>query len=412
MSFQKIKITDCCKIVSGSTPRRNVPEYWNGNILWVTPKDISKLTSPYLHDTPEKISQKGYDSCSTVLLPKGSVLLSSRAPIGHIAIACREMCTNQGFKSLVPLKNIDSLYLYYCIKSMKDKIVALGTGSTFKEISKEVLSLIKIPLPPLDIQKKIAAVLDKADRLRQLRKQAMEKLDKLAESVFLDMFGDPVTNPKGWEIKKLQDISEIVSGVTKGKKYNGKELINIPYMRVANVQDGFLDLSEIKTISVTFIEAIKYKLKYGDILLTEGGDPDKLGRGCVWRNEIEECIYQNHIFRVRVNKNIVLPEFLSSLVGSNYGKKYFLRESKQTTGIATINSRQLKKFPVLIPKLDLQKKFQFIYNKIRTDSQIFLKSFNRFNNLFNSLLQRAFKGELEFNDEYFDKLEKEKQEVI
>ncbi|MGE5340320.1 MAG: restriction endonuclease subunit S [Candidatus Omnitrophota bacterium] len=306
-----------------------------------------------------------------------------------------------------PILHLEYL-MYFLNYSDLSKYV---TGTTRGKLTKSALDSIPIPLPPLSVQKRIAAVLDKADRLRRLRKAAIEKLDQLTQSVFLDIFGDPVTNPKGWETVKLADISSIVSGVTKGKKNNGRELINLPYMRVANVQDGYLDLSEIKTIDVTAIDANKYKLEFGDILLTEGGDPDKLGRGEIWRDEIDNCIYQNHIFRVRADGNLILPEYLNSLIGSYYGKKYFLRESKQTTGIATINSRQLKEFPVLLPGIELQKEFKHIVNNIRIQMGRFSRSLNCFNILFNSLLQRAFKGELSFNDHYFQQLEKETGDI-
>ncbi len=124
--------------------------------------------------------------------------------------------------------------------------------------------------------------------------------EDLLRSVFLEMFGDPVTNPKGWEEAALTDVAEIVSGVTKGRKLGGKQTVFAPYLRVANVQDGYLNLSEIKEIEVLPTDIEKYRLLDGDILLTEGGDPDKLGRGTVWREHIEGCIHQNHIFRVRI----------------------------------------------------------------------------------------------------------------
>jgi type I restriction enzyme S subunit len=111
-----VPLGECCRIVSGSTPKRNKAEYWDGDIPWVTPKDLSKLDSPILKDAPEKITQAGYTSCSTTLMPEGSILFSSRAPIGHVAIAGRAMCTNQGFKSLVPGDKVHSPYLYWCMR--------------------------------------------------------------------------------------------------------------------------------------------------------------------------------------------------------------------------------------------------------------------------------------------------------
>ena len=133
-----VALKDCCTVVGGATPKREVGENWGNDVPWVTPKDLSKLSGPYLDDAPEYISSTGFESCATYLLPEKSILLTSRAPIGNVAIAKREMCTNQGFKSLVPGDKVNHLYLYYCIKYLSPKLQSLGNGATFK------LSLIHI----------------------------------------------------------------------------------------------------------------------------------------------------------------------------------------------------------------------------------------------------------------------------
>jgi type I restriction enzyme S subunit len=209
------------------------------------------------------------------------------------------------------------------------------------------------------------------------------------------MFGDGLNNGcSKFKTAPLSSVSEIVSGVTKGKKYNGKSLIEIPYMRVANVKDGHFDLSEIKTIEVTQEEINNYRLGYGDILLTEGGDPDKLGRGAIWEDEINPCIHQNHIFRVRINTNAMNRVYLNYLIGSAYGKKYFLKAAKQTTGIASINSTQLKAFPVVIPPIQHQNKFASVVEKVEATKVKYRESLSELEALYGSLSQRAFRGDL------------------
>lgn len=256
------------------------------------------------------------------------------------------------------------------------------------------LEQINIPLPPLSEQKRIAAILDKADAIRRKRQQAVKLTEELLRSVFLDMFGDPVTNPKGWKEARLEDVAEIVSGVTKGRKLDGKQTIMAPYLRVANVQDGYLDLNEIKEIEVLPSDVAKYRLEVGDVLLTEGGDPDKLGRGSVWYGQVTDCIHQNHIFRVRSKTDKLMPDFLSMLIGSERGKRYFLRAAKQTTGIASINSTQLKNFPILMPTPALQQQFaQTVTNSQKLQQQL-SDAANTSDSLFTSLLQRAFRGQL------------------
>ncbi|HHQ4768002.1 TPA: restriction endonuclease subunit S, partial [Aeromonas veronii] len=198
--------------------------------------------------------------------------------------------------------------------------------------------------------------------------------------------------PKGWEEKTLKDIAVIRSGVTKGKVVSEADAVTLPYMRVANVQDGYLDLSSIQEITVSKNDAEKCKLQIGDILLTEGGDPDKLGRGHVWNGEIDNCIHQNHIFSVRIkNAEYVRPAFLSAVIASQRGKRYFLRVGKQTTGIATINKSVLSDFIPFIPPIDDQDKYLNIVKKV--NGMVSNKK-NEDVLLFNSLSQKAFSGQL------------------
>lgn len=153
-----------------------------------------------------------------------------------------------------------------------------------------------------------------------------------------------------WEKKPLASVAHIQTGIAKGAK-KLKNLVELPYLRVANVQDGHLDLSHIKTIEIDSAQIERYRLQVGDVLLTEGGDFDKLGRGAVWKGEIDKCVHQNHIFVARPKPEVLLSDFLTLLTGSHYGKAYFRKCSKQSTNLASINSTQLKAFPVLLPSL-------------------------------------------------------------
>lgn len=159
--------------------------------------------------------------------------------------------------------------------------------------------------------------------------------------------------PQGWELVSLSDVATVQTGLAKGKVVNGVTL-ELPYLRVANVQDGHLDLREIKTITVSPGDVQRFSLQPGDVLFTEGGDFDKLGRGTVWRGEISECLHQNHVFAVRPSRSKLLPEFLAAIASSSHGRRYFQLSSKQSTNLASINSTQLKEFPVPLPSFDVQ----------------------------------------------------------
>lgn len=303
-----------------------------------------------------------------------------------------------GTTELIPMlpdaKRLDRKYLAYYLKSTRfvEWISNQTAGAKMPRVAMDTFWNHEIPLPPLAEQKRIAAILDKADAIRRKRQQAIQLADDFLRSVFLDMFGDPVTNPKGWEEVLLKDIADIRSGVTKGKKINIDTSITLPYMRVANVQDGYLDLSDIQEITVSQVDAEKYQLAKGDLLLTEGGDPDKLGRGYIWNSEIPNCIHQNHIFSVRINdQNLIRPEFLSALISSQRGKQYFLKVGKQTTGIATINKTVLSEFKPFIPSV---KKQETYLNMIQKHKTILNKYASNNLPLFNSLSKKAFSGKL------------------
>lgn len=270
-----------------------------------------------------------------------------------------------------------------------------GSTARRRSLPKDVFLDMPVPLPPIEEQRRIAGVLVAGDALRVNRLDALRKLDTLAQAVFIDMFGDPLTNPRGWRADRvLADVADVRSGITKGRRVTSTELREVPFLAVVNVQDGFIVLDPLKTIDATAVEVERYSLETGDILLTEGGDPDKLGRGAVWGGEVVPCLHQNHVFRVRVTSQSLLPEYLSWLLGSQRGKRYFLRMAKQTTGIASINMSQLKAFPVLEPPIKLQKEFVRRIEAVAGSKAQTMRSRDMIDDLLVALQQRAFRGEL------------------
>lgn len=318
-----------------------------------------------------------------------------RPYLAKVALPDFEGVCSTDILPILPGPKLDRRYLAHYL--LTPGMVALAsdraTGANLPRLSPRVLLGFPIPLPPIEEQRRIAAILDKAEELRTKRRAALALLDQLPQAIFLDMFGDPSTNPKGWpKTTKLVQASDLVSGITKGRKVNGKSLREVPYLAVVNVQDRHLNLETVKTIEATEDEIERYRLRPGDLLLTEGGDPDKLGRGTLWNAEIPEAIHQNHIFRVRLTSPDVTPLYISSLIGSSYGKAYFLRQAKQTTGIATINMGQLKAFPLLLPPLELQHRFAARVEAIHRAKAAHQSAFAELDALFASLQGKLFSG--------------------
>ena len=261
---------------------------------------------------------------------------------------------------LRPTAALDRRYLAYFLRCATTvaRISGRTAGARMPRADMAFVLDLEIPLPPLAEQRRIVDLLSRAEGIVRLRREAQAKAQAIIPALFLDMFGDPAANPKGWPMAPLSDVSEVISGVAKGRRLSRDEAVELPYMRVANVKDGHLDLSEVKHIAIKRHEVDKLLIRPGDLLMTEGGDPDKLGRAALWRGEIAQCVHQNHVFKVRSNRKRVLPEYLRSLAGSAYGRAYFLSVAKKTTGIASINKTQLSAFPVVLPPLAEQVRFK------------------------------------------------------
>lgn len=264
-----------------------------------------------------------------------------------------------------------------------------GTTLRRRTLPRGVFEAMPVPLPPLPEQRRIAAILDEADALRVRAGGVLSLQAELAEASFrrLEMSLSGVTVPLG-------EIAEVSSGITKGRRAPTEPLTSTPYMTVANVQDRRLDLGTVKTIDVSARERDRYRLVKGDLLLTEGGDPDKLGRGAVWDSELPISIHQNHVFRVRLQSSEHSPDWLNWEVGSAYGKKYFLRAAKQTTGIATINASQLRAFPVRLPTKPAVERFLTDLREVKRLSCEAARRVTQLDELFASLQHRAFRGKL------------------
>ncbi len=207
-----MKIKDFATVVSGATPKTNVDDNWGDEYLWITPAEIDGKVK-YIDDTERKLSEKGVKSASLNLLPKGTVLLSSRAPIGKVAIANVDMYCNQGFKNLIcNIKLAEPEYIYYWLSTNTEYLNSLGRGATFKEISKSIVEEIDIPLQSIENQKKIVQTLDLAQSLIDKRKKQIEACDELIKSRFVEMFGDPITNSKKLPLITLGEACNMKAG--------------------------------------------------------------------------------------------------------------------------------------------------------------------------------------------------------
>lgn len=388
-----VRLGDVCKVVSGSTPKRKIAEYWDGTIPWVTPKEISRLPSRFLWESAEKITEAGFRSCSTAILPVDSLLLSSRAPIGLLAINKIPVCTNQGFKSLIPGKDVHVEYLYYVLKANVSSLQAKGNGTTFKELAKPAIKNFEIPLPPFEDQIRIAHLLGKVEGLIALRKQHLQQLDDLLESVFLEMFGDPVRNEMGWDVVPFHKIGQFVSGGTPSKSREDYWRGDFPWvspkdMKISKIADAEDHISES-----VFEETSLKSIAPGHLLIVV--------RGMILAhsfplaiNTVEIAINQD-MKAIKPNEGINVDYLLHCLVSL---KRQILKLiSTAGHGTRKFDSIAMQRLFIPQPSELLQNEFGIIAEKIERIKSRYQQSLSDLETLYSALSQKAFKGELDLS---------------
>ena len=238
-----------------------------------------------------------------------------------------------------------------------NRAVEISVGSLSPTINWKTMAVQEFALPPKDEQEKLVRLFIASDEVTESYRDATLAIEAARQAFLSYSFPeDPLSNniAPSTSVRRLDELAEIRTGLALGKKHGGADLVSRPYLRVANVLDGALDLREMKTVEVRTDELERYELREGDVLMTEGGDFDKLGRGTVWRGRVEGCLHQNHVFAVRSNESLLLPAYLAAIARSPYGKRYFLSCAKKTSNLASINKKQLSGFPVLWVPLDVQ----------------------------------------------------------
>ena len=352
------RLPEVAQIIMGQSPPGDTyNETGNGLPFFQGKAEFGKV-SP----TPRK-----WCSAPNKIAEAGDILMSVRAPVGPTNLAAERCCIGRGLAAIrADATKLDADYLRFFLRYKEPHLAGMGQGSTFAAIGRAEIASLRITVPPLPEQLRIVDILSRAEGIVRLRREAEKKAAELIPALFLELFGDPATNPKGWTEHQLGDIAAVVSGVTKGRKFGNKKTVVVPYLRVANVQDGHIDLTEVKTIEVLPKEVEQLSLQRGDIVLTEGGDFDKLGRGAMCEFDIPNCIHQNHVFRVRLTLSTALPEFFVTYLQASKARDYFLRCAKRTTNLASINMTQLRKLPVVLPPLEAQHKFVENFNAIHS----------------------------------------------
>jgi type I restriction enzyme, S subunit len=392
MAFHYKKLGELVTIIGGGTPDRNKPHFWNGDINWISVKD---LVGDTISSSLETITTEGLEKSSAKLIPKGNIILPTRMALGKVAINQIDVAINQDLKALIIKDNsqLDLYYLFYFLKSKSNFIESKGKGATVKGITVNLISNLEVPILPLTLQKKIASVLRKAQALINKRKAQIEALDQLTQSVFLEMFGDPVKNSLGFKTEPLHELCVHIFGGGTPSKSNPEYYIgNIPWVTPKDMKDIVINDS-IDHINEDAIANSSAKLIPPNSLLMVIRSGILKKKLPIAINTREVTVNQDMKAFV-VDKNKITVEYL--LYFFEFYQKVLLNRVRSVTA-DNLDFQQIKEILVPVPPINKQKEFSNIFYKVLAEKNKCLQQLNELENNFNSLMQRAFKGEL-FND--------------
>lgn len=383
----KYKLGDICEIVSGSTPKTGIDEYWDGNIKWITPAEIDDDTY-IITDSVRKITEMAVKKTGLSSFPKGTVVLSSRAPIGKVAIAGCEMYCNQGFKNLICSEKINNKYLYWFLKCNTVFLNSLGRGATFKEISKRIVSEIEINVPDKEKQEEAVRTLEKTSEIIALRKQKLAALDTLIKARFVELFGDPASNPNKWPETTIgEECFYIKDGPHKSLSDIGKENGGHPFISVRNIVNHEIDFSTARYISDEDYENAIKKChpEKGDMLYSKGGTT---GIAKLIDVDVEFANWV-HVAVLKFHKDKLNGLFFENMLNSDY---CYDQSQRLTKGIANrdLVLSAMAQIKMYRPPMNLQIQFADFVKQVNKSKVKAQKALDETQKLFDSLMQQYF----------------------
>lgn len=433
------KLGSISNIISGGTPRTTVEEYYkDGNVSWITPADLSNYNEKYIYEGRRNITQLGLDNSSAKLLPKDSILLSSRAPIGYVAIAGKPLATNQGFKCFEPSSIYLPRYAYWYLKSATSLIESFGSGTTFKEISGKKAALIPMPIPPLAEQerivKRIEGLFNKVDKASELVDEARDGFEKRRAAILERAFCGELTRkwreendfsvefivpsieelnkaekknfefseasiifdlPNNWKWMKLKDLcTKFKYGTSAKSQPEG----DIPVLRMGNLQGGFIDWNNLVYTS-NEDEIKKYELVKGDLLFNRTNSPELVGKTSIYMGE-REAIYAGYLIRVRTYEG-VNSRYINYFMNSTFAKARCYEVKTDGVSQSNINAEKLGDFDIPLPSIEEQNEIVRILDglldKERDISEV-SDVYDSIDVIKKSILAKAFRGEFGSND--------------
>lgn len=378
---------EVCAITTGGTPARTRQEFFGGGIPWVK---IGDMADGVVRATDETISQAGLDNSSAKLFPRGTVLISIFATIGRTAILEIDASTNQAIAGLTPDESVDSRYLRYYLDSKHAELNALARGVAQPNINQKILKALQIPLPPLLEQHRLVDLLSRAEGIVRLRREAQAKAAELIPALFLDMFGDPAVNPKGWPVVELGEL--IVDGPQNGLyKHKSSYGAGTPILRIDGFYDGAVrDLSALQRVTLEQEEINRYLLSAGNIVINRVNSPEYLGKSALMPALPEPIVFESNMMRFAINESRITPHYLIDLLQTKALRQQILSRAKHAINQSSINQQDVKALRIPVPLTSLQHQFAAKADAVRAIATQQAAALTTAQATFDALLHRAF----------------------
>jgi type I restriction enzyme S subunit len=348
------KLGELCVIRAGGTPSRSNSAYFGGSIPWVK---IGDLKQGVITTTEERLTEAGLDNCSAHVLPVGTILISIFATIGRCAILGIDAATNQAIAGLTPQDrtSLCGEYLRFFLESVEPKLRSQARGVAQPNINKRILTNLDIPVPPIQEQRRIVDILNRAAGIRRLRLEAQEKARQLKRALFIEMFGNPAPNEKKWPLVTVGDVLHVCDYGTSTKAKEEPE--GIPILRMGNVTtSGELVLDDLKYVELTPTDYEKYRLEYGDLLFNRTNSKDLVGKTGIWDDRFD-AVAASYFIRLRVDHTRANPWFLWAFLNTTYMKRRLFETARGAIGQSNINAKELADFQIYSPPLPMQNAF-------------------------------------------------------
>lgn len=390
--WTECKISDIGTVVGGATPSTKKPEnYENGTIAWITPKDLSTFSGRYIQHGERNITEAGLRSCSTQLLPKNTVLFSSRAPIGYVAIAANDVCTNQGFKSVIPNENTNPLFLYYLLKYNKDKIEGMGSGTTFKEVSGNTMKNIVVSVPTdKKVQERISSMLGSIDDKIEENERINNNLEQQMQALFNEFLSSN-------EFDNLTTVEKIVLTANTGADAIQKAPIvdydtGIRCIRVGDMTNSrsFYEWGFTKVTDEVFRH---YQLHKDDIVVTRTAS---LGLNTIISEDLS-AVYNNGLIRLTVDKSKMLPLYLYRQFQTEDFANYIARIESETSVRPNMKINYLLKYEIVLPHIAKQSELIELLTPMLNKQNNIISENKQLESLRDTLLPKLMSGELDIS---------------